>query len=92
MKSAALFLFLLPFLAQSALAQDPSRWECICQGRPCACKPLPEVNPQLCDIICPPNTRYTRSCSCEMMTPNEREQAKQQDLERREKAKTVPGK
>lgn len=83
-------LALLAFEPRSAKAQAvPNRWDCFCEGRPCSCTPRPPEDPRLCDIICPPNTRFVPNCSCEQMTPDERRRAAEQERRRREDAERL---
>lgn len=86
-------LVLLLSTCQPALSDEaPRRWECICTTPACVCTPLPEVNSQLCDIICPLHTKYTRDCTCETMTREESERAQKEILERQERASSASGK
>ena len=76
---------ILPFLLLAAprcFAQEPPRWECYCEGKPCKCTPLPSANPSLCTIACPSNMKVTRDCACSPITGPSEEERRRQELER----------
>jgi hypothetical protein len=82
MKLAIAFLIAFLFWKGSSAAQESkSTWDCFCEGRPCACAPLPPSDPQLCDIQCPRNSQFVPDCSCEPLR-NEQEREEERRLKR----------
>ena len=85
MKSAlAVLIGFLCWPGISVAQENRSRWDCFCEGRPCACSALPQSNPQLCDIQCPRNSKFVPDCSCEPLRNGEEseEERRQKRLER----------
>lgn len=78
MKRVAAFATLLLLTHQTTWSEEtPNVWECVCEKQPCACVPRPPVNPRLCDIICPADSKVV-NCSCEVMTGVERQRAREE--------------
>ena len=78
MKRGAAFATLLLLTHQTTWSEEtPNVWECVCEKQPCACVPRPPVNPRLCDIICPADSKVV-NCSCEVMTGVERQRAREE--------------
>ena len=79
MKRFAAFATLLLLTHQSTCwsEETPDVWECVCEKQLCACVPRPPVNPRLCDIICPADSKVV-NCSCEVMTGVERQRAREE--------------
>ena len=88
MKTGGAFLALLVLTCQPSWSEEVApRWDCFCEKRPCKCTPMPDVNPDLCNIRCPPNTKFVPNCSCEIMSGEEQQRTRQRQQERLERAR-----